>query len=138
MTNYLENYHRSQKEQEERKMVENLKKIIDNKINNGQRIMTQDIARILLKSQRKHNEVISEREVWSLAKRLTTNKTYNDYLTNEKRKLEESRKKIIKQVIEELKDQNEKITILKIRLTSGLPKKYLYSDEIKYYIDSLL
>ena len=134
---YLENYRNDQKENEETEMIKNLKIIIDDKIEKGQRIMIQDVAREILKSQNKQGEEITDQKVWALAKNLSTNKRYIEYIENEKKRLEESRKETIKKVVKELKAQEENITVFKIRMLTGLPKNYLYSEEIKNYIESI-
>ena len=83
------------------------------------------------------NEEILDQEVWKLAKRISTNKSYAEFIKKGQKRVEENRKKIIKNVIEELKTKNENITILKRRLLTGLPKNYLYSEEIENYIEEL-
>ena len=124
-------------ELEEEKMIEEIKKILDDKIRKGKRIMILDIARLLIKAQKKHDEEILDQEVWKLAKRISTNKSYAEFIKKGQKRVEENRKKIIKNVIEELKTKNENITILKLRLLTGLPKNYLYSEEIENYIEEL-
>ena len=99
--------------------------------------MILDIARLLIKAQKKHDEEILDQEVWKLAKRISTNKSYAEFIKKGQKRVEENRKKIIKNVIEELKTKNENITILKLRLLTGLPKNYLYSEEIENYIEEL-
>ena len=128
--NLIDNYKKQKKIDIESKMLSEMEKIISFKISNLQKIMTQDIARILVK-QKKNNGKIKEQEVWSLGKMLSTNKRYRDLIENSRIKLEEAKKIKVLETVKKLKDQDELITIMKLRELTKLPKNYLYSDKIK-------
>lgn len=134
LSNYLDIYNQNKKNSEEEGMIKDLQKITDEKLKNCNRLAIQDIARTLIKSKNDTKKEITTQQVWALAKKLSTNRTYKIFIENESKKLEVIKKRKITKAIIELKVNRENITIQKIRRITGLPKNYLYSEQIAKYI----
>lgn len=118
-------------------MINELEQIINNKIESYKQIRMQGIARLLL-TKKNPGENIPKREIWVLTKRLSTNKKFREYIEKSKERWEESKKKKISDIVYQLKKNDEPITVLRIRTLTGLPKNFLYSEEIESYIKSLM
>jgi hypothetical protein len=129
-SNFIQAYNQTKKKQEEEILLEEIKKITQEKIRTCNKIMIQDIARLLIKRLSKDKKVICEQIVWTMTKKLSDNVKFRDLIEKEQKTLEKRKIEVIMESLKTLLKNGENITIQKVRKLTGLPKNYLYSEEI--------
>ena len=128
----FQNYKKNSELLKNEELTSKVKEIVTHLFEINGRISFQNVARILIKGSSIKNY---QNQLWNQTKLLSTNSKIKELINNKIKEQEQKRKEVILNAIKILKSQKEKVTIVDIRKYTKFSKNFLYTPEIKSYIE---
>lgn len=139
LAEYLKNYLKDMKIKDENQFIFKLQEIIKLKLEKGDRITYQGIAKTILETiQSKETGPSHNQQLWALSKQLSDIPRFKQVIWEEQQTIELIRRGIIRESIIQLNKENKKITLFEIQKLTGISKHFLYGSEIKQFVKNIL